>query len=283
MSRYYKRYFSDETTEKIKEVLAGAGIDICNDAVESELYRMIQDGTKYSERCFTLQRMFKPTDEDFQRIIRMNDVLHERFTEAWNQMLEMKRQLDSDMQEGRLDISGYFMRAEFYFCYNYSQLGVPTADGESLMRFSDAADIMFPQMELTRDSKIPDLEKDILCYNPEKSWNVGWFDYPQLKGHYLYKYMHSLFEESLAFCPMDIRYIKPEDLEWQIDVDYEYYSKEQHKVDPKYKTNLPVTEHIKTYPWNYIPFYGHGYDYWEAEFYKWKGIKRNYYEKFKKF
>ncbi len=259
--RTYTENICRELAGKVRDVLAKSGITIGPGVVEWNLESMIEEGMRSSGRNFILRNLFEPTDEDFQKIIRMNDGLRERFAMAWDQMVKMKHQIDSDRKTGKLDISGYELEVQFRLCYNYDEAGIPTANGAMLKKYSDAT-YMFPMMELRDEiSELRDFERDILSNDdPKLSFSIEWLDYPELKNHFIYMYMHHIFQDSDTFCPMDIRYIRPEDLEWQITVNFEHFSKPLFSA-PEEETNLPVTEHIKRYPWDYLCDFGDGKDY----------------------
>lgn len=180
---------------------------------------------QYSDRYHKLMQNFHPDAEMFRKIIEMNDGLHDRFKMAYDQVVEMKKNIDEDIKRGRLNITGYSIYVDYFFGYCCED-GIPTADEYTLMNLSDGTDIFFPRIEVnSEDEKIPDFEKDILNYDPELNWSIEKLDYPQLKNHYIYMFMHHIFDDADTFCPADIQYLKPEHLEWQIVVEYEHFKK----------------------------------------------------------
>jgi hypothetical protein len=38
-------------------------------------------------------------------------------------------------------------------------------------------------------------------------------------------FMHHIFQDAKTFCPADIPFLRPEDLKWQITVQYEFFNK----------------------------------------------------------
>ena len=62
-------------------------------------------------------------------------------------------------------------------------------------------------------------------YEPDLSWNIENLDLPGLENHHIYMFMHHIFQDANTFCPADIPFLKPEDLQWQITVQYEFFNK----------------------------------------------------------
>lgn len=179
---------------------------------------------KLCERVFSLMERFVPSSEDIEKIIAMNDGLYNRFRMAYDDMLHMKHLVDEDIQAGRLNVSGYTIFPEYFFGYDYED-GIPTANHETLMQMSDETELSFPSCTLTEDDFIPDFDEDFINDEPALSWNIEWLDLPGLEKHYIHYFMHSLYVDSHTFCPADIPFLKPEDLQWQITVQYEFFNK----------------------------------------------------------
>lgn len=176
------------------------------------------------ERVFKLRETSEPKSEDIERIISMNDGLYNRFRMVYDDLLCMKQLIEDDIRSGRLNVSGYKIFPEYFFGYDYED-GIPTADHETLMLMSDETELSFPCCTLTEDDLIPDFDEDFINDDPALSWNIEWLDLPGLENHFIHYFMHSLFVDSHTFCPADIPYLKPEDLQWQITVQYEFFNK----------------------------------------------------------
>lgn len=167
---------------------------------------------------------FNPTPENIQKIIEMNDGLYKRFRMVYDDLVAMKAKVDSDIKEGCIRCSGYTIFPEYFFCYDYEDDGIPTADGTTLMDLSDETRFFFPSCQLTGDSEIPDFEEDFIQHT-ELNWNIEDFNLPELANHQIYYFMHNIFIDANTFCIADIPYLKPDDLLWQITVQYEQFNK----------------------------------------------------------
>lgn len=176
------------------------------------------------ERVLMRRERFKPNSEDIKKIIAMNDGLYTRFRMVYDDLLHMKQLVDENIRSGRLKVSGYKIFPEYFFGYDYEN-GIPTADHKTLIMMSDETELSFPSCSLTEDDFIPDYDKDFINDDPALSWNIEWLDLPGLEKHYIHYFMHSLFVDSDTFCPADIPFLKPEDLQWQITVQFEFFQK----------------------------------------------------------
>ena len=179
---------------------------------------------KILNRIETVMEGFTPTPEIIAKIISINDGLYSRFRMAYEDLIMMKRAVDSDIQSGRLSVSGYTIFPEYFFCYDYDN-GIPTADNETLMEMSDETDWSFPSCTLNKGDEIPDFDSDFLKDDPKLSWNIEQLNLPGLEKHYIHYFMHNFFQDADTFCLADIPYIKPDDLQWQITVQYEFFNK----------------------------------------------------------
>ena len=182
---------------------------------------------KRRERIDRVMKDFKPTPEVIKSIIAMNDGLCERFRMAFEDLLGMKKLVDEDIDIGRIKVSGYEMYPEFFFGYDKMD-GIPTADHYMLMDLSDETQFMMPSMTLDgqRFDGEYSFEVDFLHeFEPDLSWNIENLDLPGLENHHIYMFMHHIFQDADTFCPADIPFLKPEDLQWQITVQYEFFNK----------------------------------------------------------
>ena len=172
-----------------------------------------------------MMRDFVPTPEVVKKIIELNDGLYERFKMAYEDMLMMKAMIDEDILSGRLKISGYTIAPEFFFAYDYED-GIPTVSEQMLKDLSDATMYMMPSFTLYQGSHyVPDFDKAFLGEDSELNWNIEDLDLPGLEDHHIYMFMHRIFQDAGTFCVADIPYLKPEDLEWQITVQYEFFNR----------------------------------------------------------
>ena len=143
---------------------------------------------------------------------------------VYDDLLNMKQLVDEDIRTGRLKVSGYSIFPEYFFGYDYEE-GITTANHETLMQMSDETEYSFPSCTLSGGEAIPDFDWDFISDDPALNWNIEWLNLPGLENHYIHFFMHSLFVDSHTFCPADIPYLKPEDLQWQITVQYEFFNK----------------------------------------------------------
>ena len=179
------------------------------------------------ERIERVMKDFKPTPKVIESIIAMNDGLYERFKMAFEDLLKMKSLVDIEIRYGRLGVSGYKMYPEYFFGYERTD-GIPTADYVMLQELSDETpDFMMPSLTLD-ERKLEgelDFESAFLDDDLFDNWNIEWFDLPGLEDHKIHYFMHTIFQDARTFCPADIPYLKPEDLKWQITVQYEFFNK----------------------------------------------------------
>ncbi len=167
---------------------------------------------------------FEATAENIQKIIELNDGLYKRFRMVYDDLIAMKEKVDRDMRNGEIQCSGYAIFPEYFFACDYENTGIPTADGELLMDLSDQTRCFFPYVNLDSDSDIPDFDRDFIKI-PELNWNIEALDLPGLENHHIHYFMHTMFVDSHTFCVADIPYLKPEDLQWQITVQYEHFDR----------------------------------------------------------
>lgn len=178
------------------------------------------------ERIERVMRDFKPTPEVIESIIAMNDGLYERFRMAFEDLLRLKRLVDVEISYGRLPVSGYEMFPEYFFAYDRTG-GIPTADYVMLQELSDETQNMMPSLilhESSLDEKL-DYETAFLDNDLSLNWNIGSFELPGLENRQIHYFMHNMFQDADTFCLADIPYLKPEDLQWQITVQYEFFHK----------------------------------------------------------
>ena len=181
---------------------------------------------KRLDRIKRVMKNFKPTPEVIESIISMNDGLYERFRMAFEDLLKMKSLVDIEIRYGRLGVSGYTMFPEYFFGYERTD-GIPTADYVMLQELSDETNYLMPSLTLD-ESKLEgelDFETAFLDNDLFDNWNIEWFDLPGLENHKIHYFMHQMFQDAETFCPADIPYLKPEDLQWQITVQYEFFNK----------------------------------------------------------
>lgn len=101
---------------------------------------------------------------------------------------------------------------------------VPTKeDVQKIIEMYDKAPFFFPHLGLREDSEIPSV-LDFLSIG-KKNWNIESLALTDLDTHYIYYFMRSLFVDSHVFCVADIPHLKPEDLTWQITVQYEQFDR----------------------------------------------------------
>ena len=167
---------------------------------------------------------FEATPENIQRIIDLNDGLYKRFRMVYDDLVAMKEKVDRDIRNGEIQCSGYAIFPEYFLAYDYEDTGIPTADGDLLMDLSDGTKWCFPSVTLEPDSVIPDFDRDFIRLT-DLNWNIEALDLPGLENHRIYYFMHTMFIDSHTFCVADIPYLKPEDLQWQITVQYEHFDR----------------------------------------------------------
>ena len=167
---------------------------------------------------------FEATPENIQKIIDLNDGLYKRFRMVYDDLVAMKEKVDRDIRNGEIQCSGYAIFPEYFFAYDYEDTGIPTADGDLLMDLSDGTKWCFPAVTLEPDSAVPDFDRDFIRLT-DLNWNIEALDLPGLENHRIYYFMHAIFIDSGTFCVADIPYLKPEDLQWQITVQYEHFDK----------------------------------------------------------
>ena len=181
---------------------------------------------KRYERIERVMKDFVPTPEVIESIIAMNDGLYERFRMAFEDLLKMKTLVDIEIKFGRLGVSGYEMYPEYFFAYERAD-GIPTADYVMLQELSDETRYLMPSLTLD-ESKLErelDFETAFLDNDLFENWNMEWFDLPGLENHQIHYFMHQMFQDANTFCPADIPYLKPEDLKWQITIQYEFFNR----------------------------------------------------------
>lgn len=186
-------------------------------------YKDFQNREKRIERIKNVMKDFNPTEDVIQKIISLNDGLYERFKMCFEDLLETKKLIDEDIKTGRIKVSGYTIYPEYFF--GYDKGGIPTADEETLCLLSDNTGYMFPSLDFDKESGEVDFEKDFLFEDPNLSWNIENLNLPGLENHHIYMFMHHIFQDADTFCPADIPYLEPQDLQWQIVVEYEHFDK----------------------------------------------------------
>ena len=186
---------------------------------------MISKKHKNKERIDRVMKDFMVSPEVVEKIISLNDGLYDRFRMAYEDMLKMKKIIDEDILSGRLKFSGYTITPDYFFAYDHEN-GIPTASEQMLMELSDETTIMMPSLTLSQDSNcVPDFDTVFLGEDPNLSWNIENPNLPGLENHHIYMFMHYIFQDAGTFCAADIPYLKPEDLQWQINVQYEFFNR----------------------------------------------------------
>ena len=179
------------------------------------------------ERIKRIERVmmgFKPTPDITRSIIDMNDGLYNRFRLVFDDLMNMKKLIDEDIESGRLKVSGYTMFPEYFFAYDRMD-GIPTADHEMLMFLSDETQYPSLTLDEKRLEQSLDYETSFLENDLFENWNIEWFELPGLENRKIHYFMHRIFQDADTFCPADIPYLRPEDLQWQIVVQYEFFNK----------------------------------------------------------
>ena len=179
------------------------------------------------ERIKRVMKDFVPTPDVIESIIALNDGLYNRFRMVYEDLIEVEKMVHSDMESGRLKISGYEIFPEYFFAYDKEE-GIPTADHEMLMDLSDETGYLMPSLTLYHDRWSvcrPKFEESSFCDDLGVSWNIENLNLPGLEDHQIHFFMHRLFCDANTFCPADIPFLKPKDLQWQITVQYEFFNK----------------------------------------------------------
>ena len=178
------------------------------------------------ERIERVMKNFKPTPEVIESIMDMNDGLYNRFQLVFEDLLKMKRLVDEDIDSGRLKVVSYEMYPEYFFAYDRKE-GIPTANHDMLMLLSDKTQYLMPSLTLYegRYEGEWDFEASFLNNDLDLNWNIESFDLPGLEDKKIHYFMHTMFQDANTFCPADIPYLKPEDLQWQITIQFEFFKK----------------------------------------------------------
>ena len=190
------------------------------------IVRMKNSEEKRLERIERAMKDFKPTPEVIESIIAMNDGLYERFRMVFDDLIAVERMVRTDMEDGRLKISGYEIFPEYFFAYDKKD-GIPTADHSMLMELSDGTQYMMPDMTLDfdrRGDRAPEFDGGIID-DGELNWNIEDLNLPGLENHHIHYFMHKIFQDAHTYCPADIPFLKPDDLKWQITVQYEFFNR----------------------------------------------------------
>lgn len=182
------------------------------------------------ERKRKAMENFHPTEEVVSKIVEFNDGLFGRFKLLYEDVMEIRNTVEELREKGKPSFSGYEIFPEFFFCYDYEEEGIPTVNGDVLMDLSDATPSWaFPTIQVSDLNSRPyeSFDEWALCAmslgDERLNWNIEDLDLPGLEKHHLYYFMHSLFVDSGTFCVADIPYLKPEDLQWQVVVQFEKF------------------------------------------------------------
>ena len=176
------------------------------------------------KRIDRVMKSFVPTSDVIKSIMAMNDGLYARFRLVFEDLLRMKKLIDEDIDSGRLKVSGYEMYPEYFFAYDRME-GIPTADHQLLMSLSDEMQYLMPSLTLDegRYEGEWDFETSFLNNDLDLNWNIESFNLPGLENQKIHYFMHTMFQDAHTFCPADIPYLSPEDLQWQITVQFEFF------------------------------------------------------------
>ena len=183
------------------------------------------------ERKRKVMKVFRPTEEVVSKIVEFNDGMFNRFKQLYEDVMEIRDAVEDMRKKGKPSFSGYEIFPEFFFCYDYGEEGIPTANGDILIDLSDYTPFWaFPNLQVSdlNPSPYESFDEWALCamslYDEKHNWNIEDLDLPGLEKHHLYYFMHSLFVDSETFCVADIPYLKPEDLQWQVVVRFEKFT-----------------------------------------------------------
>ena len=191
---------------------------------------MKNDRPEFKERIDCVMKNFVASPEVIEKIISLNDGLYKRFRMAYEDMLRMKEMINEDILSGRLKVSGYTITPEYFFAYDYDN-GIPTVSEQMLMELSDETAGIMPSFSLYQGSYyVPDFDTAFLGEDPKLSWNIEDLNLPGLENHHIYMFMHHIFQNAGTFCVADIPYLKPEDLQWQINVEYEFFTRKTERL-----------------------------------------------------
>lgn len=177
------------------------------------------------KRIDEVMKHFVPTPDVIESIIALNDGLCKRFRMAYDDLMMTKRFVDDEIRNGRLPVSGYEVFPEYFFGCDREE-GIPTAaDGSLFMDLgSETCSMLMPSLEL--NATIVDVDFDSFLGRLEDlNWNIESLDLPGLEKHHIHYFMHWMFNDAGTFCPADIPYLRPEDLAWQITVQFEFFNK----------------------------------------------------------
>lgn len=191
------------------------------------MFEMEDSLEKRWERIEKLMNNLEPTPELIDSIIAMNDGLYERFKMAFNDLLKMKGFIDEEIDSGRLQVSGYEIFPEYSFASNKLG-GIPTADSLMMLDLSrGVTEYLMPSLSLDEKKLKVDLDYETAFLESDlfMNWNIEFFDLPGLENHQIHYFMHTMFQDSRTFCPADIPYLNPDDLEWWITVQYKLPNK----------------------------------------------------------
>lgn len=176
---------------------------------------------KLEKRCFKLNKNFKWTAENTQKIIDLNEALFARYREAYNEIVRLDGEYKKRFAEGDNNYKDYTIELEMWYT---------TPDGlsdeeEELWNDLEENTIFWGPIFFVRGengtSEIEPFEKQMLIDN--HSWNEYPFNTKALDGTYIHFFMHDIFNHNDTYSLEDAIKMKPENFFWQIKVCHEHW------------------------------------------------------------
>lgn len=187
----------------------------------------LSNKTKLRRKLFIRKRQlnekFEWTPENTQKIIDLNNGLFELYRKAYDQMVEIKKDLDAKIEAGNTAYEKYVINMELDFTYPIKMAPDGDCDWEEERMWIDLKDnserwgtrLTFCHDDDFRTSLEEMLMMDVQPVNQYP------FDVKELSDTYIYYFMNDIFDHNETFSLEDAVKMKAEDFAYEITVNLE--------------------------------------------------------------
>ena len=176
---------------------------------------------KLEKRREKLNKNFKWTPENTQKIIDLNNALYDLYRAAYDEIVRLDGEYKKRFAAGDNNYKDYTLELEMWYV---APDGL-SEEEEDLWNDLEEHTIFWGPSFIVRGengtSEIKPFEEQMLI--DDKSWNEYPFNTRALDGIYIHYFMHDIFNHNCTYSLEDAIKMKPEYFFWQIKVCHEHW------------------------------------------------------------
>lgn len=165
------------------------------------------------QRKIALNKCFEWSKKNIQRILTFNDVIFQKYHEAYEKVLQVKNDLENLSKAGCSIYDDYRIECEVLFCPSEENYGCDYEIFETLENYpANSGNTIVIAKDKNSDKYSIPLENQEKYFLQDLNWNIGIFNRPEFENIKIAYFLHSFFhdgnyalEDLLKMNPGDIK------------------------------------------------------------------------------